>query len=144
MRCPYRRILAILLFAVMFCSPIYGHDYFLDLVSTAESSDIESGCVISHGVSSHEAKAGPQHIMQCHELEQPGIIAPALIIHYSPTVSTLASSDKDAGLPGYRPQIRIPPRSHVYLSTRWFLCKYSGIFIPIYIKERFHEKLKYF
>ena len=107
---PYRNILAILLVAVKLCAPLYGQVFFSELIRT-ESSNTESVCVQDRGVSSHEsAHENPQHIIQCHELEPPGLIASDLSIHFSPAISTLASSDKDATLPGYRPPIKIPPK----------------------------------
>lgn len=113
MICTYRHILAILLVAVKLWAPLYGQVYFSELVHTAESSSTAAVCVQDRGVSSHESQENPQHIMQCLELEQPGLIASDRLIYFSPAVSTLASSDKDATLPGYRSPIRIPPKHHV-------------------------------
>lgn len=109
----YIHILAVLLVAVKLCAPLYGQVYFSESVRTTESSNTEAVCVQDRGVSSHESQENPQHIMQCHELEQPGLIASDLSIHFSPAISTLASSDKDATLPGYRSPIKIPPKHHV-------------------------------
>lgn len=115
MRYPYRQIklFTILLLAVKFISPLYGQVYFSELLNAVESSHTEYVCVQKGGGASHESQESPQHIIQCHELEQPGLIASDLIIHYSPAISTLASSEKDAILLGYRFPIKIPPKNHV-------------------------------
>lgn len=113
MRYPYSQIksFTILLLAVKFISPLYGQVYFSELLNAVESSHTEYVCVQKGGGSSHESQESPQHIIQCHELEQPGLIASDLIIHYSPAISTLASSEKDAILLGYRFPIKIPQKT---------------------------------
>ena len=109
----YRHILAVLLVAVKLCAPLMGQVYFSESVRTTETSNIEAVCVQDRGVSgvsSHESQENPQRIIQCHELKQPGLIASELSIHFTPAVSTLALSDIDARLPGYRFPLKIPPK----------------------------------
>lgn len=109
---PYRHILVILVVATKLFAALYGQAYFSEQMSAAESSNTEHICVHDRGVPDHEAQESPQHMIQCLELEQPGLLASDLKILYSPAISTIAASDKDARLPGYRPSIRIPPKSH--------------------------------
>lgn len=107
-----RHMLAVLLVTVKLFALFYGQDLFFEPVSTG-SAKTESVCIQDREVPGHETEKSPLHNILCHELEQPGLIASALMIHCYPARSTLASSDKDEKLPGYRSPIKIPPRSQV-------------------------------
>jgi hypothetical protein len=115
MRSTYRRlqILTILLLTVKLCSPIYGAAYFSDLLSAVESSHTEFVCIQAGSDSSHDSHESSRHVLQCHGLDQPSLIASDLIIEYSPAIFTLTSSFKCAMLPGYGPPVYIPPENRV-------------------------------
>lgn len=112
---PYKQIkvLTILLLVIKLCLPVYGSAYFSELLSTVESNHTGFVCVHVEADSSHESHESPQHITQCHELEQPSLITSNFNIDYSPAISMFTSSDKSALLPGYDVPIEIPPKSRV-------------------------------
>lgn len=107
------KVPAILLLVIMLCLPVYRLEYFPELSSTVESNHTQFVCVYTEADSSQESHESPQHIAQCHELDQPGLMASTLNIDYSPAISTLTSSDKNALLPGYDVPLEIPPKSRV-------------------------------
>ena len=115
MRSPQRKlqILTVLLLTVKLCSPIYGAAYFSDLLRAVESPHTEFVCIQAGPESSHDSHESSRHVLQCHGLDQPSLIASSLIIDYSPAIFMLTLSYKCAMLPGYGPPVYIPPENRV-------------------------------
>jgi len=111
--CRQIKVLAILLLVVQLCLPDYGPVYFSELLGAVEVNHAGFACAHAGADSGHESEESPRHITLCNELDEPSLIASALVIDYSPVISTLTSSDKGALLPGYGAPIDIPPENHV-------------------------------
>jgi hypothetical protein len=107
----YRKIqiITIVLLTVKLCSPVYGAVILSEILSAVESSHPEFVCVQGGSDSSHESPESSPHVLQCHGLDQPSLIASCLTIVYSPVILTLDLSFKCAMLPGFGPPVYIPP-----------------------------------
>lgn len=115
MRSPYRKIqiLTILLLTVKLCSPVYGAVILSEILSAVESPHPESVCVQGGSDSGHESPESSPHVLQCHGLDQPSLIASGLTIVYSPVILTLDVSFNCAMLTGFGPPVYIPPEYRV-------------------------------
>lgn len=107
------QILTIMLLAVKLCSPVYGAVIISEILSAVESPHPEIVCVQSGSDSSHESHESSRHVLQCHGLDQPSLIASELAIVYSPVILTLDLSFQCAMLPGHGPPVYIPPENQV-------------------------------
>lgn len=92
----HSRFPVILLLLVQLCLPLTGKFYISTVVSMSEAGHTEAICLHTEADADNESRDGHEQILRCHELNAPSVTASGPVLDYSPAVSILTSSDKDA------------------------------------------------
>lgn len=107
------KVVAIFLLILQLCLPVYGPAYFSELLHSVAANHAGFVCAQADSDSEHGSRERPEHIVHCHELDEPGIISSGPVMHYSPVIAALTLSDKGVLLPGFSAPIEIPPEKPV-------------------------------
>lgn len=111
------KLLTILLLLVQLCLPVYGPDYFFELMDSIGTSHAGFVCTDESADSGRESQDDQRQSTHCRELDAPCDLPSGLALDHSYAISSLTTTDKGTVLPGHGDPIEIPPKHHATSRT---------------------------